>query len=334
MFLDKARIFVKGGRGGDGCVSFRREKFVPRGGPDGGDGGDGGSVYMLADSRLATLADIAGQVHYVASNGRPGMGALKHGKSGRDVVVPVPAGTIVRREGEEQVYSELLENGQKVLLASGGKGGRGNKHFATATRQAPRHSEEGEPGEEFWLNLELKLIADIGLVGLPNAGKSTLLARISDATPKIADYPFTTLVPMLGVVSLSDFRTMVAADLPGLIEGAHEGTGLGDEFLRHVERTRVLVHVVDIHPLGGPDPPDAYKTIREEIRQYSAGLAAKQELVALNKTDLVPEEEARKAAGKMPGRVFLISAVTGKGVRELLEAAYSLVASLREKGQG
>lgn len=329
MFLDEARIFAKGGKGGDGCVSFRREKFVPRGGPDGGDGGDGGSVYLVADARLATLADTAARVHYVAASGKPGRDSQKHGASGKNVTVMVPAGTIIRREGEEKVMAELLVDGQKAAVANGGKGGRGNKHFATPTNQAPRHFEEGTEGEECWLNLELKLIADIGLVGLPNAGKSTLLSRVSDAVPKIADYPFTTLVPMLGVANLTGFRRMVVADLPGLIEGAHEGTGLGDEFLRHVERTRVMVHVVDVHPLSGPDAPEAYRTIREELRQYSQDLANKPELIALNKTDLVSQEEAGRVSEQMTGEVFLISAVAGEGIQALLEAAWKVVEKAR-----
>jgi GTP-binding protein len=331
VFLDEARIFVKGGKGGSGCVSFRREKFAPRGGPDGGDGGDGGSVYLVADSRLATLADIAAKVHYVAKNGQPGRGSQKHGADGGDITIKVPAGTIVRREGEDEVVAELLADGQKALVAAGGKGGHGNKHFATSMNQAPRESEKGEEGEEYWLNLELKLIADVGLVGLPNAGKSTLLSRISDATPKIADYPFTTLVPYLGTVTLSDFRRIVVADLPGLIEGAHEGTGLGDEFLRHVERTRVLVHLVDIHPIDGPEPRVAYETIRGELAKYSEELAGKPEIIALNKTDLVSKKEAAKVAASMPGEVFLVSAVAGKGIGELLEAAWKIVAEVRVK---
>jgi GTP-binding protein len=331
MFLDEARIFVKGGKGGGGCVSFRREKYVARGGPDGGDGGDGGSVYLVADSRLATLADIAAKVHYVAKNGQPGRGSQKHGSNGADVTIKVPTGTIVRREGWEEVVAELLADGQIALAAAGGKGGRGNKHFATSTHQTPRECEEGTEGEEFWLNLELKLIADVGLVGVPNAGKSTLLSRISDATPKIADYPFTTLVPYLGTVRLSGFRRMVVADLPGLIEGAHEGTGLGDEFLRHVERTRVLVHLVDVHPLSGPDPRAAYETIRGELAKYSKELAGKPELIALNKTDLIARKEATAIAAGLPGRVFLISAVTGQGVGELLEAVWEMVARMREQ---
>jgi GTP-binding protein len=331
MFLDEARIFVKAGKGGGGCVSFRREKFVPRGGPDGGDGGDGGSVYLITDTRLATLADIAARVHYIAKNGQPGRSSQKHGADGADISIKVPAGTIVRREGAEEIAAELLADGQKALAAAGGRGGHGNKHFASSMNQAPREAEKGAEGEEFWLNLELKLIADVGLVGLPNAGKSTLLSRISDATPKIADYPFTTLVPYLGTVKLSDFRRMVVADLPGLIEGAHEGTGLGDEFLRHVERTRVLVHVVDIQPIEGPEPREAYETIRGELAKYSQELAGKPELIALNKTDLVSKKEAAEAAASMPGEALLISAVAGKGIGELLEAAWKIVAEVRGK---
>jgi GTP-binding protein len=331
MFLDEARIFVKGGKGGSGCMSFRREKFVPRGGPDGGDGGDGGSVFLVADSRLATLSDIAVKVHYIAQNGKPGRGSQQHGRKGMNIFIRVPAGTVIRHEGEEEIFAELLDKEQKVLVALGGRGGRGNKHFATSVNQAPRDFEEGTQGQEFWLNLELKLIADIGLVGLPNAGKSTFLSRISEATPKIADYPFTTLVPYLGVVDLSEYRRMVVADLPGLIEGAHEGTGLGDEFLRHVERTRVLVHLADIHPLDGPEPHQAYGTIHEELAKYSKDLASKPELIALNKTDLVSREDALEAAQRMPGEVFLISAVTGEGIKELLEAAWKIVEEERGK---
>jgi len=333
MFLDEARMFVKSGKGGGGCVSFRREKYVPRGGPDGGDGGDGGSVFLVADSKLATLADIAAKVHYIAQNGKPGRGSQQHGRKGMNVLIRVPAGTVVRHEGEEKVFAELIEDGQKVLVALGGRGGRGNRHFATPTNQSPREVEEGTPGQEFWLNLELKLIADIGLVGLPNAGKSTFLSRISDATPKVADYPFTTLVPYLGVVNLADFRRMVVADLPGLIEGAHEGTGLGDEFLRHVERTRVLVHLVDILPLGGLEPHQAYATIHGELAKYSKDLAGKPELIALNKTDLVSQEEVLEGAQRMPGEVFPISAVTGEGIKELLEAAWKIVEKERGRDQ-
>jgi len=333
MFLDETRIFVKGGRGGDGCVAFRREKYVPRGGPDGGDGGDGGSIILIADTRLATLADIASKVHYKAKNGRPGTGSLKHGKNGPDIVIKVPAGTIIRREGSDEIFAELLEDGREIVAAKGGKGGRGNKHFATPTNQTPHHYEDGTDGEEFWLNLELKLIADIGLVGLPNAGKSTFLSRVSDATPKIASYPFTTLIPSLGVVKMNDYRRMVVADLPGLIEGAHEGTGLGDEFLRHVERTRVLIHLIDIQPLDDIEPEKAYEMIRQELEKYSMELAGKPEIVALNKTDLLPDEEMKKVAGEMPGKAFLISAVAGKGVKELLEAAWRIVADVRKKDQ-
>jgi GTP-binding protein len=340
MFLDEARIFVRGGKGGDGRLSFRREKFIPRGGPDGGDGGDGGSVILLADERLATLSDVARGVHYFAQSGIPGGENDRAGKKGRDLILRLPAGTVVWEEvvraesevdalGQQTVASrrffcELLHSGQKLVAAAGGKGGRGNKAFATATNQVPRTRESGAPGEERVLYLELKLIADVGLVGLPNSGKSTLLARISKATPKIAAYPFTTLVPMLGITELDQFRRLVVADLPGLIEGAHSGVGLGDEFLRHIERTKVIVHLIDCAPLSGPSPRKAYETIRAEMRLYSELLASKPEIIALNKIDLVTKAQLKKIEKEFGLPAFPISGVTGEGIKKLLEEAYKV----------
>jgi GTP-binding protein len=343
MFLDEARIFVRGGKGGDGCLSFRREKFAPHGGPDGGDGSDGGSVILLADERLATLIDVARRVHYYAQDGKPGQGNNKAGKKGRDAVLRLPTGTVVweetRTEGAETAGTqesraqrkslcELLKNGQRFVAAKGGKSGRGNKAFATPTNQVPKEREFGAPGEERILYLELKLIADVGLVGLPNSGKSTLLARISKATPKIAPYPFTTLVPMLGIAELGEYRRLVVADLPGLIEGAHRGVGLGDEFLRHIERTKVIVHLIDCAPLSGPKQKEAYGIIRGELRLYSELLASKPEIIALNKIDLVTKAQLKKILKEFGLPAFAISGVTGEGLKKLLEEAYKIVTSL------
>jgi len=322
MFIDEARIYVKGGDGGSGAVAFRREKYVPFGGPDGGDGGDGGSVYLVADGSINTLVSVARKVHFVAENGRRGRGKSQHGRNGRDVLVSVPPGTVVRDE-DGVLIGELLRDGEKLLVAKGGKGGRGNKAFATATDQTPRYAEEGSPGEERWLHLELKLIADVGLVGLPNAGKSTLLAASSNAHPKVADYPFTTKTPVLGIVELSRWRRIVVADIPGLIEGAHKGKGLGDKFLRHIERTRMLIHLIDVL---SDDPLKSHRIIREELRSYSSALAEKEEVIALNKCDAVTPLKVRRIASNLEKetgrRVFIISAVTGKGVKELFRFAY------------
>lgn len=334
MFVDEARIFVKGGDGGRGCVAFLREKYKPFGGPDGGDGGDGGSVYLVADSSLVTLADLRGRIHWEAERGQHGRGKSQNGKKGRDVLIRVPVGTVVR-DDKGVLLGELLEEGQKLLVARGGRGGRGNRHFATPTNRTPRFAEDGERGEARWLKLELKLIADVGIVGLPNAGKSTLLAAISNAHPAIADYPFTTKTPVLGIVELSKWEKMVVADLPGLIEGAHKGKGLGDRFLRHIERTRVLLHIIDIAPPDRKNPEHAYITIRKELQAYSAELAAKPEIVALNKTDLISPQKAASIAKRMSRKigkpVHTISAVTGKGVRQLLRLVYSEVVAAREK---
>ncbi|MBX6423756.1 GTPase ObgE [Thermosulfurimonas sp. F29] len=325
-FVDRVKIHVKAGDGGHGCVSFRREKYVPRGGPDGGDGGDGGDVILVADSQLHTLYDFYHRVHFRAENGRPGMGKKMTGRDGEDLILRVPVGTVVRDAETGEILGDLVQPGQRLVVARGGKGGRGNARFATPTNQAPRYAEPGKPGEERWLVLELKLIADVGLVGLPNAGKSTLLSRISAARPKIADYPFTTLQPNLGVVSLSDERTFVVADLPGLIEGAHQGVGLGLEFLRHVERTRVLLQLVDA---ASPDPLHDFEVVEREMAHYQPELLRKPRAVALNKIDLIPERAVlNPVREKIEARghpVYLISAATGEGIRELLEGLWRLI---------
>jgi len=321
MFIDEADLHVRGGRGGNGSSSFRREKYVPHGGPDGGNGGDGGSVILRANANMGTLLDFAPRPIYEAGKGVSGRGNNMRGRNGDDLVLEMPPGTIVTDKETGMLLRDLTVPGDTVIVARGGKGGRGNKFFASSTNRTPRQFEKGEDGEERIIHLELKLIADIGLVGLPNAGKSTLLSRVSSAHPKIADYPFTTRYPQLGLVEMPDYRRMLMADLPGLIEGAHGGTGLGDEFLKHIERTRVICHVVDIAPLSGPDPAEAYHLIRNELRLYSRHLAEKPHLVAANKMDLTHAEENlahfRKNAGVA---AHPISAVTGEGVRELLLA--------------
>ena len=326
MFVDEAEIEVRAGKGGHGCVSFRRERFVPRGGPDGGHGGDGGSIYIQATSGLNTLLDVVSRRHWFAKNGRPGEGSNRRGRNGRGITIKVPVGTLVYDHEKGVLLKDLVEAGQQIVVARGGKGGRGNTAYTTPTNQAPRQADPGEPGEERLLRLELKLIADIGLVGLPNAGKSTLLSRLSRARPKIADYPFTTTEPQLGIIELSGLRRLVMADLPGLIEGAHTGVGLGDTFLRHIERTGVILHIVDVMPGNGhPSPAEAYRTIREELQQYSAKLAAKPELVVANKMDLTGSLAAvDQLRGELGMEVVGISAVVGEGLDRLLEQLWTL----------
>ena len=326
MFVDEAEIWVKAGDGGDGCVSFRREKYVPKGGPDGGDGGKGGSVYFRAVGNLNTLMDFAGKHHWWAENGKPGQGANKHGADGQSLVISVPPGTIIYDADLNVMLKDLDKVGAKVCVCRGGRGGKGNKAFATSTNQAPRTAQPGKGGQERNLRLELKLIADVGLVGMPNAGKSTLISRCSAARPKIADYPFTTLEPVLGIVELSDFRRFVMADIPGLIEGAHKGTGLGYEFLRHIERTRLIVHILDIVPPDGSEPAENYVTIRNELAQYSKVLAGKSEIIVANKIDLDPDGTAvDKLQGKLGKDVAAISAVTGAGLKDLNEVLWKKV---------
>jgi len=319
MFIDQATIRVKAGDGGNGCIAFRREKFVPKGGPSGGDGGSGGSVWIVASKRLNTLYHLQFQREWKAGRGQHGMGSNCSGHDGDDVTVELPIGSVVRDKQTNDVIADLANDGERVLVAKGGRGGWGNQHFATATRQAPRFAQDGNAGEERELFIELKLIADVGLIGLPNAGKSTLISVISAAKPKIADYPFTTLVPNLGVVSADDNQTFVVADIPGLIEGAHEGHGLGDQFLRHVERCSVLVHLVDLSTNEQPDA-DA-EVVARELELYSQTLAQKPRIVCGSKLDSAIEgnsEKLRAYAKKHDYDYHEISAVVGDGVRELV----------------
>ncbi|HTO90909.1 MAG TPA: GTPase ObgE [Candidatus Sulfotelmatobacter sp.] len=322
MLIDQARVEVIAGKGGDGCVSFRREKYVPKGGPDGGDGGRGGDVRFEADEHVRTLLDCRERPRYRATSGRAGSGNQRSGRDGEDLVVRVPRGTVIKDE-DGTVLADLVRAGESFVAARGGRGGRGNARFATSTHQAPRRADPGEAGEQRRLELELKLIADVGLVGLPNAGKSTLLSRVSRARPRIADFPFTTLEPNLGIASLDEERQLVIADLPGLIEGAHLGKGLGHRFLRHVERTRVLVFLIDVTSL---DPMRDLEVLENELRSHSAALASRRRLVVLSKSDLLPPAERAGAparAGLPDAR--LISAHAGEGLRELLEACWALV---------
>lgn len=327
MFVDEATIHVKAGDGGHGCVSFRREKFVPKGGPDGGDGGHGGSVVFVADSSKDTLLDFSGKHHWTAPKGQPGMGKKMAGVGGADLVIPVPAGTLIYDADRDIRLADLDEIGKRIVIAKGGKGGRGNWHFRSPTNQAPRYAEPGGEGQERNLKLELKLIADIGLVGMPNAGKSTLLRAISAARPKVAAYPFTTLDPQLGIVELPGFRRMVVADLPGLIEGAQSGAGLGHAFLRHIERTKTIVHLLDMYPMDGSDPLENYRTIRRELEAFSPALAHKREVIAANKMDLATDDEAldRLMEGLPEKEIFPISGATHQGVDSLLETLWKIV---------
>lgn len=328
LFFDEAKIFVHAGDGGNGCMSFRREKFVPYGGPDGGHGGNGGNVTLVVDQHVNTLLSLRKHPHYKAHKGTHGEGKNKHGKNGEDSIVLIPRGTLVRDADTGEIIADLVRPDDQLVVARGGRGGRGNSAFVSSTNQAPRFAEKGEPGEERTLVLELKLIADIGIIGLPNAGKSTFLASITAARPKIADYPFTTIVPNLGVAIIDD-REVVLADIPGLIEGAHEGAGLGDKFLRHIERTRVLIHLLD----GSVDDPmAAFTTINRELSEYSEQLATKPQVVALNKIDL-PDAQAKwqkiqRALAKKKIDAFAISAATGQGVRDLLRAAVNRLSEL------
>jgi GTP-binding protein len=329
MFIDQARINVAGGAGGNGCVSFRREKFVPRGGPDGGPGGDGGSVVLEADRSLKALNFFRFRRRFEAERGRHGEGSGRAGRDGRDLVMKVPPGTVVIDERDGTLLADLIDAGVRFEVARGGRGGRGNASFATPTHQAPREAEEGRPGEERNILLELKLIADVGIVGFPNAGKSTLISRISAARPKIGDYPFTTLEPNLGVADLGQFRTLIVADIPGLIEGAHAGHGLGTKFLRHVERTRVLIHLIDAAEASGRDPLHDLQVINAELGSFSGSLGRKPQVVAANKIDALQDANrlralaAHCAASGTP--LFRISAVSGEGVRDLLEATWALL---------
>ncbi|MFH1783344.1 MAG: GTPase ObgE [bacterium] len=330
MFIDKARIFVAAGAGGNGCVSFKREKYVPNGGPDGADGGKGGDVILKASHHLSTLVDFQYRPQYKADRGSHGKGRDKTGRDGEDLIVKIPVGTVVREVGNNNVIADLVTDGQEVVIARGGRGGKGNSRFKTNKRRAPRIAEKGEPGDEITVSLELKLIADVGLVGYPNAGKSTLLSRVSSAHPKIADYPFTTLTPQLGVVKIDEGSSFVLADIPGLIEGAHRGVGLGDDFLRHIERTRILVHIVDVTGYDGKAPAVNFHAVTRELALYSKKLADKKQVIALNKTDILQDEKTLAAfRRKVKGyKIFPVSAVTGKGVKELLKHVYSMLGSI------
>lgn len=339
MFIDRATIFVRGGRGGDGCISLRREKYIAKGGPDGGDGGRGGDVVVVADPQANTLIDLTHHPHYRARNGGNGSGKSMHGGNGEDCLVRVPLGTVIYDADTGVIVADISALDQKVIVGKGGSGGFGNEHFKTSTYQTPLENTPGEAGEERTLNLELKLLADVGLVGMPNAGKSTMLRAVSRATPKVADYPFTTLSPNLGLAELPGDRRLVIADIPGLIEGAADGAGLGHDFLRHIERTGVLVHVLDVSPIDGSDPAQNYEIIRRELLQYGVELAEKPEVIVFNKIDLVPEEDRAKVVKKLIGKLRLpagedpivCSGATGEGVKPMLEACWTLRSREKDK---
>lgn len=332
MFIDYAKINIISGNGGNGAITFRREKYVANGGPDGGDGGKGGNIYFQVDIGLNTLIDFKYKKKYVAENGQGGSGSRCAGKSGKDLYIKVPQGTIVRDEESGKIIADLSEENQVELILKGGKGGKGNMHFATSTRQIPNFAETGEPGIEKTLVLELKLIADVGLLGYPNVGKSTILSRMTLATPKIADYHFTTLEPNLGVVKLNNGKSFVMADIPGIIEGASEGIGLGLKFLRHIERTRLLLHVIDIAGTEGRDPVEDFHKINNELSQYSKKLAGKLQVIVANKIDVLQEEEKYKALEKVAKNnnyeIYKISAVTGQGIEELFNRVGEILEKL------
>jgi len=334
-FVDYIKIYVKAGDGGRGCMSFRREKYVPKGGPDGGDGGRGGHIIFKATDELNTLIDLRYHREYRAKRGQHGMGKKMHGKNGEDLVIPVPVGTIIKDAETQEILIDLDRDGLEAAIAKGGRGGLGNTHFATSVRQAPRFAQPGEEGEEKWLVLELKLLADVGLIGLPNAGKSTLLSVISSAKPKIAAYPFTTLRPVLGVVKLEDYKSFVVADIPGLIEGAHRGTGLGFQFLRHVERTSILLHLVDISETGEGDPVENFDKINRELALYSPELINKPQAVVGTKIDIAGDQARRvslEAYCKMKNiEFFPVSAVTREGMKNLLSYLSTKQGNLENK---
>jgi GTP-binding protein len=335
MFLDRVKIRVKAGNGGDGVTAFRREKFVPRGGPSGGDGGHGGNVWLESTEGLNTLLHLRYNPEHKAERGRHGEGSNRSGKDGEDAIVQVPVGTQVLDVVTSELLFDFTEPGQRYAAAKGGKGGWGNAHFATATRQAPKYHYNGRPGEERELQLELKLIADVGLVGFPNAGKSTLISVISAAKPKIADYPFTTLEPNLGVVDMGDYRTFVVADIPGLIEGASEGAGLGDRFLRHVERTKLILHLVDVSSASGRDPVSDYEIINRELANYDPELAGRPQIVVATKIDALDEpartQRLRQQAEKDGKPFFAISAVANQGIKELVDAVAQRLTAVSTK---
>lgn len=332
MFIDRAKIHVQGGDGGNGVTAFRREKFVPRGGPSGGDGGRGGDVFVVADSSLNTLLHLRYNPQHIADRGRHGEGSNRSGHDGDDHIIRVPVGTQIFDANSGELLFDLAEDGARWLAGRGGRGGFGNSHFATSTNRAPRYHQTGTAGEERDLQLELKLLADVGLVGYPNAGKSTLISTVSAARPKIADYPFTTLEPHLGVVDLGDFRTFVIADIPGLIEGAHTGAGLGDRFLRHIERTKLLLHLVDVSSLSGRETVQDYETVNRELASYNPALATRPQIVVATKIDAVDEperlESLRRRVLQDDRPFFAVSSVTSKGIRELVNAVAAMLDEL------
>jgi GTP-binding protein len=322
-FIDEVEIKLIAGKGGNGCVSFRREKFIPKGGPDGGDGGRGGNIYLEATSQLSTLSDLRYKKIIKAPNGENGKGKDRYGKNGEDIFIKVPVGTIVKDKTTGEKLCDLTKDKEIFLIAKGGKGGRGNIHFATPTRQAPRYAEEGKKGEERELVLELKLLADVGIIGYPNAGKSTFISVVSNVKPKISDYPFTTLIPNLGVVEYNSEQSFVIADIPGLIEGASEGKGLGIRFLKHIERTKILLHLVDITPLDINKLYENYKNIRKELEKFNREILDKKEFVCLSKIDIADEEISKKLAKKLSEKiskqVYLLSSATKKGVKNIID---------------
>lgn len=335
MFIDKARIYLKAGDGGDGKVSFRREKYIPNGGPDGGDGGSGGSIIFVADSSMRTLMDFRYKRKHAASNGQTGGANNCYGKSGENLYIKVPVGTIIYDEQSKRALGDLRHEGQELLAAKGGRGGKGNAQFATSTRQAPRFAQPGEKGEEIWIELELKLIADVGLVGFPNVGKSTLLSVVTAARPKIANYHFTTLSPNLGVVELDPGRSFVMADIPGLIEGAHEGVGLGHDFLRHIERTKVIIHVLDVSGTEGRDPIEDFRKINNELKLYSEKLASKPQVIACNKMDIPgSDKNFERVKLFLSGEgydIFPVSGATKMGIKPMLDRVYNILETMEDE---
>ncbi len=331
MFVDELKIWVKSGDGGNGCLSFHREKFMPKGGPDGGDGGRGGHVILEVDPQLATLVDLRYRWKYEAKRGRHGEGNNKHGKNAADVIVRVPPGTIVKDDSSRELLTDLSESGQRFLAAAGGKGGKGNARFKSSTNRTPRYAKKGRSGEERYLQLELKLLADVGIIGFPNVGKSTFISRISAARPKIAEYPFTTLTPNLGVVRVADYRSFVVVDIPGLIEGASQGVGLGFQFLRHIERTRMFVHMIDLSPETERDSVEDFRLITAELQQYDPTLCQRPQIVAANKIDVVHErtqlEKLLTYCEQEGIECFPISAATGEGVNTVVQRITELLYS-------
>ncbi|QGU00032.1 GTP-binding protein Obg [Candidatus Syntrophocurvum alkaliphilum] len=329
MFVDEAKIYLKAGDGGNGITAFRREKYVPMGGPAGGDGGRGGDIIFISDEGLRTLMDFKYKKHFKAKRGAHGQGKNMHGAKGEDLIIKVPVGTIVKDDDTDEVIADFTEPNQELVIANGGRGGKGNARFSTSTNKAPSFAENGFPGEERWIRLELKLLADVGLVGFPNAGKSTLISKVSAARPKIADYPFTTLVPNLGVVETKNKNSFVIADIPGLIEGAHQGTGLGHDFLKHIERTRVLIFILDAAQIDGRNVMDDYNTLRFELEMFNEDLLKRPYLIVANKMDVAEaKENIKELEENFNDKLFKISAVTGEGVDILIEKAYELVESV------